>query len=243
MPRGAGDNGLNCNVDLVSHQGTPGGFKVFRYTDVQGHECAFYDTALLYPANALKLDGTSQGVAVLDMSDPSHPVQTDTLTELPMLSPHESLNLNPKRGLLAAVLGNPRPTPVWCRSTTRTATAATPSCSRRRRWPAWGTRAASPRTATRSMPTGTAVQAISAIDVTNPKEPHSIWQGNIVAHGMSLGGTGDRAYVADPGGDMLILDTSEIQARKPNPQAREVSRLTWNSASIPQNAKTRSRSR
>ena len=35
---------------------------------------------------------------------------------------------------------------------------------------------------------------------------------------------------------MLILDTSEIQARKPNPQAREVSRLTWKAASIPQNA-------
>ena len=35
---------------------------------------------------------------------------------------------------------------------------------------------------------------------------------------------------------MLILDTSQIQARKPNPQAREISRLTWKSASIPQNA-------
>jgi hypothetical protein len=35
---------------------------------------------------------------------------------------------------------------------------------------------------------------------------------------------------------MLILDTSEIQARKPNPQAREISRLAWESVSIPQNA-------
>jgi hypothetical protein len=35
---------------------------------------------------------------------------------------------------------------------------------------------------------------------------------------------------------MLILDVSEIQARKANPQAREVSRLTWKAASIPQNA-------
>ena len=35
---------------------------------------------------------------------------------------------------------------------------------------------------------------------------------------------------------MLILDTSQIQARKPNPQVREISRLTWDSASIPQNA-------
>ena len=34
----------------------------------------------------------------------------------------------------------------------------------------------------------------------------------------------------------MILDTSEIQARKANPQAREISRLTWRAASIPQNA-------
>src|SRR5204863_1814766 len=36
--------------------------------------------------------------------------------------------------------------------------------------------------------------------------------------------------------DMLILDTSQIQARKPDPQTREISRLTWDRASIPQNA-------
>jgi hypothetical protein len=35
---------------------------------------------------------------------------------------------------------------------------------------------------------------------------------------------------------MLILDTRQIQARRSDPQAREVSRLTWASASIPQNA-------
>ena len=107
VPAGSATDGLHCNVSLVAHQGTSGGFKVLRYVDPAGHECAYYDTALLYPINALKLDTTSQGVAVLDMSNPAHPVQTATLTELPMMSPHESLNLNPARGLLAAVLGNP----------------------------------------------------------------------------------------------------------------------------------------
>ena len=54
---------------------------------------------------------------------------------------------------------------------------------------------------------------------------------------MTISNDGNRAYVADPnGGDMLILDTTEIQARTPDPKAREVSRLTWASASIPQNA-------
>ena len=60
-----------------------------------------------YPLNALKLDGTSQGVAVLDMSDPAHPMQTATLTELPMLSPHESLE--PQRQARAARGGARQP--------------------------------------------------------------------------------------------------------------------------------------
>ena len=111
VPNGAGSQGLHCNVSLVSHQGTSGGFKVHRYTDPKGHECGFYDTALLYPTNALKLSGTSQGVAALDMSNPARPRQTATLREIPMNSPHESLALNSRRGLLAAVMGNPSTAP------------------------------------------------------------------------------------------------------------------------------------
>ena len=106
VPAGSAKDGLSCNVTLLGHQGTEGGFKVFRYSDDQGHECAFYDTTLMFPLNALNPGGGSAGVAVLDMSDPSHPVQTDTLTTPPMRSPHESVNLNPQRGLLAAVNGN-----------------------------------------------------------------------------------------------------------------------------------------
>ncbi len=107
----AAAKGYNCNLTLIGHQGQTGGFKVFRYIDSQGHECAFYDTALLFPTNAINLGGPSLGVAVLDMTDPAHPVQTDTLTEPPMMSPHESLSLNAQRGLLAAVLGNPATQP------------------------------------------------------------------------------------------------------------------------------------
>src|SRR5207302_1891308 len=50
--------------------------------------------------------GPSPGVAVLDMADPRHPVMSDLLTAPAMLAPHESLNLNTKRGLLAADMGN-----------------------------------------------------------------------------------------------------------------------------------------
>ena len=61
VPAGSATNGLWCNAALVSHQGTSGGFKVLRYVDTQGHECAFYDTALLFPTNAVNLSGAIPG--------------------------------------------------------------------------------------------------------------------------------------------------------------------------------------
>ena len=57
VPAGSAADGLWCNVQVVSHQGTSGGFKVLRYVDAAGHDCAFYDTALLFPLNALNFNG------------------------------------------------------------------------------------------------------------------------------------------------------------------------------------------
>src|SRR5581483_11720314 len=33
--------GFTCNLTVVAHQGHSGGFKVWRYFDEQGHECAY----------------------------------------------------------------------------------------------------------------------------------------------------------------------------------------------------------
>lgn len=237
VPAGAANGGLHCNTTLISHQGTSGGFKTLRYVDTHGRECAYYDTALLFPLNALKLSGTSTGVAVLDMSDPAHPVQTDTLTELPMLSPHESLLLNAKRGLIAAVLGNPATAPGLVSIYDASADCRHPKLQHTGLLARFGHESGFSPDGRTFYATGTAVQGITAIDVSDPKHPHDLWQGNVVSHGMSLSDDGNRAYVADPiKGQLAILDTSEIQARKPNPQVREISRLTWKSASIPQNA-------
>jgi hypothetical protein len=237
VPAGSASAGFHCNLTEIAHQGTSGGFKVYRYIDAQGHECAFYDTALLFPLNALNPAGESHGVAMLDMSNPSKPVQTDTLTEIPMLTPHESLNLNTARGLLAAVTGNPATYPGLvsiydvhndCRHPVLQSTTLSARLGHESGFSLDG------RT---FYATGTATQSITAIDVTDPQNPHPIWQGNVLSHGMQLSDDGNRAYIADAaGGDMAILDTSEIQARKPDPHVREISRLTWKSASIPQNA-------
>jgi hypothetical protein len=237
VPAGSATDGLWCNMTLLSHQGTSGGFKVLRYVDSQGHECAFYDTALLFPLNAFNLNSQGVGVVVLDMSDPTHPVQTDTLTEPPMLSPHESLNLNVKRGLLAAVDGNPATYPgvvsIYdahqdCRHPVEDFTGLIARLGHESGFSMDGKT---------FYATATAYKGITAIDVTDPRAPHPIWQGNVTSHGMSLSDDGNRAYIADPTGrNMLILDTSQIQARKPDPQTKEISRLTWDSVSIPQNA-------
>jgi hypothetical protein len=237
VPAGVAAGGLHCNIEEIAHQGKSGGFKVLRYIDSSGRECAFYDTALLFPLNAFKFDGDSLGVAVLDMSDPSKPVQTDTLTQPPMLSPHESVVVNQKRGLIAAVLGNPSTYPGMVSIYDASKDCRHPVLQSTSVVARYGHESGFAPDGKTFYAAGTAVSAITAIDVTDPKAPHAIWQGNELSHGLSISDDGNRAYVADPtGGDMLILDTSQIQARKPDPQAREISRLTWHAASIPQNA-------
>ncbi len=236
VPADSLKNGLNCNISLVSHQGTEGGFKVFRYVDAAGHVCAFYDTTLLFPTNLVNPGGGSHGIAVLDMSDPAHPKQTATLDTVAMESPHESLNLNPARGLLAAVNGNPSTYPGFFSIYDVHADCRHPVLDADGPYARFGHESGFSSDGKTFYATSTALQAITAIDVTDPKNPHDIWQGNVYSHGMTLSDDGNRAYIADPKGNLLILDTSEIQARKPNPQTREISRLTWDKASIPQNA-------
>ena len=108
---GRAAEGFTCNTEVVGSythptaQGTVGGFRVNRYVDAAGHECAYYDTTLLFPTNADRRRGRGQR---LDMSDPAHPALTDSLRTPAMLSPHESLSLNEKRGLLVAVMRQPR---------------------------------------------------------------------------------------------------------------------------------------
>jgi hypothetical protein len=154
-----------------------------------------------------------------------------------MLSPHESVALNTKRGLIAAVLGNPATYPGLVSIYDAHADCRHPVLQSTSLVARFGHESGFAPDGRTFYAAGTAVQAITAIDVTDPKAPHAIWQGNVSSHGMSISDDGNRAYIADSsGGDMLVLDTSEIQARKPDPQAREVSRLTWEAASIPQNA-------
>ena len=45
---GYSDLPITCNTELLGHFGTSGGFKVERYVDAAGHECAYFDGTLLF---------------------------------------------------------------------------------------------------------------------------------------------------------------------------------------------------
>jgi hypothetical protein len=236
---GRAAKGFTCNTTLIGSYvkpnafGTVGGFKVERYRDAAGRDCAYYDTTLLYPTNALDGEG---GVNVLDMADPTKPTLTDRLVTPAMLSPHESLVVSQERGILAAVAGNP---------ITNVGIVDVYDVSQDCRHPVL--KSSSPvgifghesglapdgRTFYSASP---ASQTLVAVGLDNPSLPLPLWGGSYDSHGLSLSADGNRAYVAGTGSGLIILDTSQVQARVPNPKVREVARLQWNSMSIPQNA-------
>ena len=236
---GRAAKGFTCNTQLVgrytkpSAQGTVGGFKVERYVDAAGHDCAYYDTTLMWPTNALDQEG---GVNVLDMADPAHPARTDRLLTPAMDTPHESLVLSQSRGLLVAVAGN---------LSTNVGQIDIYDVSKDCRHPEF--RSTTPlgvlghesglapdgRTFYSASPAG---QTIVAVDITNPTLPRPIWFGHYDSHGLSISADGNRAYVAGINSGLIVLDTSQVQARALNPQVSVVARLQWHSMSIPQNA-------
>ena len=241
---GRAARGYRCNTRQVSHQGSTGGFKVWRYRDRQGHVCAYYDSTLLFPKDVLFNAAKGLGVIVLDMSDPRQPRQTATLTSPAMQSPHESLLLNKRRGLLGAVLGNPG-TSVGildlyrvrddCRHPQLLSSTDTALLGHESGWSPDG------RTFYASSTGG---QTFVAIDVSDPTNPRRIFQQyGVNYHGLRVSDDGNTLYVANIGnptgasissGGLRILDVSEIQARKPNPQVHVVADLTWPEESIPQ---------
>jgi hypothetical protein len=234
---GRADEGYWCNMTRIGHVGATGGFRVHRYVDKAGRECAYYDTALLFPTNALNLSADLTGVAVLDMSDPRNPVRTQTLVTPAMQTPHESVNISVQRGVLAAVMGNPAQYPggvdVYdisqdCRNPVPMAAAfpATP----------FGHESGMAPDGLTFYPSSPG-SSMSAVDISDPRLPKTLWTSEEYStHGLTLSPDGRRAYLGSTQHGLIILDTSEIQDRKPEPQVREVSRLTWSNKTIPQNA-------
>jgi hypothetical protein len=232
VPAGSTD-GYTCNTELVGREGKSGGFKVQRFVDKAGHECAFYDTTLLFPTNIEHLSDQPTGVAVLDMADPSKPVRTDTLLTPAMQTPHESLLVNEKRGLLAATMGNPLFYPGFVDVYDVNEDCRHPALQSSLPVGLLGHESGFAPDGNTFYATSISSGNVTAVDLTDPKLPVIVWTGNYRSHGLTISEDGNRAYVAAQSG-LIILDVSEVQARKPNPQVTEVSSLTWDTLTIPQ---------
>jgi hypothetical protein len=236
---GRAAKGYTCNTELIGHFGketpfgTIGGFKVERYVDDAGHDCAYYDTTLMFPTNIFDEEA---GVNVLDMSDPSKPVLTARLLTPAMLSPHESLVLSQKRGLLAAVAGNAAFAPGIVDIYDVSGDCRRPVLKSSTPVGVFGHESGMAPDGRTFYSASPATETIVAVDISNPSLPRPLWRGDYDSHGLSISDDGNRAYVAGVNSGLIILDTSEIQSRVPDPTVREVARLTWESMSIPQNA-------
>src|SRR4051794_11220555 len=232
---GRAAEGYWCNLTRIGHIGETGGFRVHRYIDKSGHECAYYDTALLFPTNALNLSLDPTGVAVLDMSDPRHPVRTATLSTPAMQTPHESVNISVKRGILAAVMGNPAQYPggvdVYdiskdCRHPEVKAAAAPAS--------PFGHESGMAPDGRTFYPTSPGTDHTTAVDISDPSLPRTLVASAYNTHGMGVSDDGRRGYLAAIDGGIRIVDLSQVQDRKPNPQIREITHFTWSNTTIPQ---------
>jgi hypothetical protein len=179
------------------------------------------------------------GTHVLDMSDPARPVETDRLVTPAMDSPHESLALNEKRGLLAAGMGSPATAPGIVDVYDISSDCRHPVLQSSTPLGILGHESGfSPDGRTLWIST-TAQPGVTAIDVSNPRLPSVVWHDmTYTFHGMSLNADGTRLYGADLGAvaGLAILDVSQVQRRVANPVVRQVSHLTWPEVSIPQNS-------
>ncbi|MEA2462073.1 MAG: hypothetical protein QOH90_2250, partial [Actinomycetota bacterium] len=242
---GRAKKGYSCNARMISHWGETGGYRVERYVDKAGHECAYWDSTLLWPHQIPQQNTEGPGVYVMDMADPDGPVHTDTLRTPAMQSPHESVRLNTKRGLLVADMGYPTWQPgiidVYsvkedCRHPVLESSTPTGILGHEGGF--------SPDGMTFYVASLYA-HTLTAVDLTDPKTPVMLWTStDYQPHGVSVSNDGNRLYIAeaafnDSGGDfsgLTILDTSEIQKRVTNPSVPIVSRLSWPQVSTPQNA-------
>jgi hypothetical protein len=143
--------------------------------------------------------------------------------------------VNQQRGLLAAVMGNPTFYPGFidvydlnadCRTPELLSSFPAGLLGHESGWTPDGLTFYAT-----SLFTGT----VTAVDLTNPRVPVTLWVGNYPSHGFTTSADGNRGYVAGLNG-LEILDTSQIQSRTPNPQVTRIAKLDWTDRSIPQNA-------
>lgn len=198
--------GYNCNIDLIGqYQGPGAGFISASYQN-----CVYVGSTFPH----------TDGVEVIDASDPAHPKLTATLSEPAMINgTWESLKVNDKRGLLAGT-GVPFVFGLGYMSIYDVATdCAHPRLLNEGRGSLPGVRIPMITHEGGFSPDGNTYWAsgqawTSAVDVSDPTDPNVIWSApaGLGEHGMAFTPDGDTMYMSTLAG-MNILDTTAIQDR------------------------------
>src|SRR4029079_16377992 len=78
---------------------------------------------------------------------------------------------------------------------------------------------------------------VTAVDLTNPKAPTPITTFSNPSHAFTVSDDGNTGYAAGLNTGVIIVDLSQIQARKPSPQVPEITCVTWSPMPTPQVAR------
>ncbi len=210
---GRAAQGYTCNTEQIGLLPSSAGWRVLRYGD-----CACYNGEPGGVPLGIASQPTEAGTRVMDVTDPTRPVQTDFLRLTPaMLSPHESMDLNVERGILVAAFGNlatlPGVVDVYdiktdCRKPKLLASVNIAGLLGHEG-------SLSPDGLTYYV-ASTGGNTLTAVDLTDTTMPKAIAVTNVSSHGLSLSPDGNTLYDTVTSGaekGMVTYDVSAIQAR------------------------------
>ncbi|TMH27716.1 MAG: hypothetical protein E6H66_22980 [Betaproteobacteria bacterium] len=241
---GDSERAYNCNLELVGQQ-PQGEFEGAYSQDGPAYygDCAYYGTDNNTPLQQ------HHGITVIDASDPQHPRVSAYLDDTAAaLTPHETVQTNDRSGLLVAAQNNGPDFAVYdisadCRHPVLLADIQLPGSQGH-----MGAFAPDGRTywVTQS---GSNRSFLYVVDLTDPSNPVMLppghFSGDGRAHGLEVNPEGfahgvpegTRVYAGQNGSfpftsvggrdGLVIMDVSDYQFRRPNPQIRIISTLFW----------------
>jgi hypothetical protein len=238
---GDSETAYNCNLELVGQEPQD------TYQGAYSQDGpAYYDVCAYYGTDRA---ATLQGIKVIDVTDPEHPVVSAHLTDTPSaINPHETVATNAKKRILVAGQNGGPNFAVYdvsdCRHPVLKSSITLPGSNGH-----MGAFAADGNTYYLSQNpccsgTGGPLYIVDLTDPSNAKQlptwtfatngrPHSL---NLNPLGFAPGlGEGTRAYMgqgrswpfADAPDGLVITDVSDYQLRRPNPQIRIISTLFY----------------
>ncbi len=202
---GDSERAYNCNLELVGQYQGEGNYS--QDGPAYAGNCAYFGTD--------RVTNLQQhlGMTVIDASDPQHPQPSAYLNDTAAaLAPHETPKVNAQRGLLAV-----------------------------------GQFAGHGMTFYLTQNSFNIGDHLYIVDLSDPSNPQELppWQflGDGRPHEAWLNAAGTRLYAGQPGtfghnfgldgpDGLVILDVSDYQFRRPNPQIRIISKLFWDDQGV-----------